>query len=770
MPAPNIATSKVDSGLEGVGEVPWGTHICHVYSAAAELSDALAAYFAAGLQNGERCVWIASRPLDESRARAVMAQAVPSLAHYEARLQFQILCPWEFAPDNRRSDPEWLAANWLAREEDALADGFAGLRVSVNATAFDELEPQELAGYEASLHRSLTDRRMLVLCSYPLARCASPDAIDGALCHDYAILHDGKRWKALESATALVSACAVRRETRESHARIRSPIRRRSRRLSTAIDVNERLGRLQEVTAALSKVHQADHLPDAITRIVCPAVGASSVLATGVELEDGAVRVLCGTGGFSDEDAYLDIATRLDNATWLHDREDVAKVFEPPPLGACSVAAIPFDIGARRPGCIVFGFKRGRSFRPASRALIADVAHQVGLTVERLLLLDHLERQHRRLERESRAKDDFLAMLGHELRNPLASIRTAVTLLGKDGADAERIARVMRIIERRTEHMARLVDGILEVSRMQRGKVELRLETTDLRDMIAEGIDEYRAQLSEHGLMLVADLPDEPVHVWADRMRLVQVIDNLVANAVRYTPSGGRVTVRLAKIAGHACLSVEDTGVGIDPCELPYVFEAFEQAAAADARGLGLGLALVRGIVECHGGQVSAESPGKGRGSRFRVRLPLSDAGCAARPTTPPIAPDVTPRRVLVVEDDTDMCDLLREVLESSGHTLSVAYDGEQALTVARESRPEVVLCDIGLPGEMDGYDVAAALRSDPTTPTLIVGLSGFGHQGDVRESPFDVHLTKPVDMDTLEDVLERAPQLGRSQSAAEEE
>ena len=354
----------------------------------------------------------------------------------------------------------------------------------------------------------------------------------------------------------------------------------------------------------------------------------------------------------------------------------------------------------------------------------------------------------------SRRKDEFLAMLGHELRNPLAPIRNASYVLRRTHSDDPRSAKATEIIDRQVSHLARIVDDLLEVSRIARGTLPIQRETIDWRGIVRETTEDYRAGFEVRGLELSVELPEAAVWVRGDRTRLAQVGGNLLANAQKFTDRGGRVVVRLVadEPGGLGSLAVDDTGIGMTPEVIARLFQPFGQGPQSSARtrgGFGMGLALVKGLVDLHQGQIDAASEGPGRGSRFRVRLPLVEApGVQAEPARP--APTAGGLHVLVIEDNHDTAESLRAMLEMSGLSVQVAYDGPSGLAAARTERPQVVLCDIGLPGAMDGYEVAGAIRADPSLRAVrLVALTGYGEQEDRRraeQAGFDSHLTKPAD------------------------
>ncbi len=359
-------------------------------------------------------------------------------------------------------------------------------------------------------------------------------------------------------------------------------------------------------------------------------------------------------------------------------------------------------------------------------------------------------------------------MLGHELRNRLGAIRTALQVIDHAGASPEEAARQRAIIDRQMRHLAHLVDDLLDVSRVLSGRIELDARRIDLNEIARQSLLALRGdtRMQEHDVSL--SVQAEPVEVLGDGTRLEQIVFNLLDNALKYTPAGGRVEMTVARDGGEGVIRVRDTGMGIAPEMLRHVFELFMRADAPLARsrgGLGLGLTLVHRLVELHGGRVSATSEGVGRGSEFVVSLPLiAPAAVAAGPAERVSVPPAPPRRVLVIEDNPDARNALRALLEVWGHQVEVAEDGPRGFEMALASRPDVVVVDIALPG-LDGYHVAHGLRTALGADTgLLVALTGRGQPDDRRralEAGFDLHLVKPVDPQVLSEALARAPGRG---------
>jgi signal transduction histidine kinase/ActR/RegA family two-component response regulator len=377
------------------------------------------------------------------------------------------------------------------------------------------------------------------------------------------------------------------------------------------------------------------------------------------------------------------------------------------------------------------------------------------------------------LERADRAKGELLSMLAHELRNPLGTISNALQVLRLKGEGDQAARRAIDAAERQVLHQALLIDDLLEASRVTRGEVELHCEDLDLAALVRETAEGHREALQEAGLTLELDLPDGPLQVRGDPLRLSQVVSNLLDNAAKFTPAGGRVSVHAARATGgrRAEIRVRDTGAGIPVEELPFVFEVFTQGDQSLDRsrgGLGVGLAVVKGLIEMHGGEVEARSEGAGKGSELMLRLPLDPA--AAQPETPPDngerkAAANGARKVLLVEDNPDAAATMRDFLELSGHEVELAANGTDGVEAARHFHPEVVLCDLGLPG-MTGFEVAAELRRDPATrEARLIAVTGYGREEDRRrskEAGFDLHLTKPVDPVQLRNLLREGPEGAR--------
>ncbi|QKT03466.1 MEDS domain-containing protein [Ectothiorhodospiraceae bacterium 2226] len=940
-------SGKVPSGLPALQDVAWGTHVCHFYRSEAELREPLVAFFRVGLAQGDKCLWVCGQPLEVDQARAALAEVVPDLAERERSGQIRLL-------DHARWYGEIAAGSkvlqaWLDLEEEALSEGYRGLRITGNVFWLERGDWASFAEYEAAVHEAFHSRRILALCSYPLDRCSADDVLEVLQNHECALVSRGGRWEPVHTATQLLAAVNQReassppRPDHEVHffreaaypadciaaflagtapgaravlvppcrlaplrdalhargvdpasvqfidaeqllaelgwpeavdvARLRPALEalvkrlqgsghqarlygevvdvlvrggrtpsalelediwnhlqrrydfalwcgyeqaafergdtrayasvcaahgelhavaatddkllsraylaevrerqahedERRRLLRLERDASTRLALLQHITSELSSAASVFDIGVVICNTLRERVGATAVLMVapyGEELRtvkyDGlapAVAERFVTGPLHAPLPVTD-AFHASEAVWLHNAAQIKAHYPGLPTESRAIAALPLMVGGRTLAAIAMGFATPQDFDAAQRALLEDIAVQAALAVERAQLYEEAARERQRAEHAAQAKDRFLAMLGHELRNPLAALSSAAEVLVRTGLRPDVVARTQSALQRQVAHMTRLVDDLLDVQRIVAGKVFLEVATVDLRDLLTEILQDRRAPVQARELQLVASLPDESVWVTGDRVRLAQVFDNLLTNAIKFTDPGGTLTVAMDRAQDEVTVTVRDTGAGIEAELLPHVFSPFRQVRQGLARtagGLGLGLALVKGLVELHRGSVTAASPGPGAGSEFVVRLPLTQPGQVAAPQTPRSHEAV---QVLVVEDNPDAAEMLAEMLRLGGHEVNLCDNGEDAMRRLRQEPPQLLLCDIGLPGALNGYDIARAVRGDPRLGGMfLVALTGYGGPGDVAEAldaGFDMHLTKPMRAEAVEEVLSR--------------
>ncbi|MFP5289133.1 MAG: ATP-binding protein, partial [Thermoanaerobaculia bacterium] len=419
--------------------------------------------------------------------------------------------------------------------------------------------------------------------------------------------------------------------------------------------------------------------------------------------------------------------------------------------GAACLAIVPMGRDGDC-GYVVAGSRQPGFPTQVDRLLLGVGANQATVALQR-------KRAEAVLQETDRRKDEFLAILAHELRNPLAPLRNALQVMRLAGTDLETLERTRGMMERQVQQMVRLIDDLLDVSRITRGKIELRKERVDLSEVVRDALETCRPLIEAAGHELKVILPPEPIALDADPTRLAQVFSNLLNNAAKYTPRGGSILLSAEREEDGVLVRVRDTGIGIPADMLPRIFEMFTQVDRSLERtqgGLGIGLSLVRGLVELHGGSVEARSEGLGRGSELLVRLPVHpparpdrDAPGGSRPAAPPR------RRILVVDDNRDAADSLALLLTLQGSEVRTAYDGLEAVEAAAEFHPDIVLSDLGMP-RMNGYDAAQRIR-ERCPGVVLVAMTGWGQEEDKRrssEAGIDFHLVKPVDLETLEQLL----------------
>jgi signal transduction histidine kinase/ActR/RegA family two-component response regulator len=415
-------------------------------------------------------------------------------------------------------------------------------------------------------------------------------------------------------------------------------------------------------------------------------------------------------------------------------------------IGIKAIICCPLVKGGRLVAMMAVHQREPRAWSGDEVALVEAVVERCWAHIERVRGAEALVEADRR-------KSEFLAMLAHELRNPLAPIRNGLELLRIGTTKPELQANVRAMMERQVGHMVHLINDLLDIARVSSGKVVLKVEPLDVQAVVASAVETSLPRIEAGSHTLEVDLPPETLPVEGDAVRLSQVLGNLLSNAAKYTPQGGRITVSARREGMEAVIAVSDTGIGIAAESLPDVFEMFTQVSRSIDRargGLGIGLALVRHLMQLHGGSVSAASAGINRGSTFTVRLPLGSAGAGQAPQAPFSAParPARPQRVLVADDNLDAADTLSALLRLDGHLVQVAHDGAQAVRMAESFRPEIAFLDIGMP-RLDGYGAARAIRALPGLPGLrLVALTGWGAQEDrrrSREAGFDAHLLKPA-------------------------
>jgi signal transduction histidine kinase len=454
--------------------------------------------------------------------------------------------------------------------------------------------------------------------------------------------------------------------------------------------------------------------------------------------------------------------------TGVHDTEfDRLKGYK---LGAVDYVSIPIvpEILRSKVSVLVELYCQRRELQLLNRNLAAaNTTLQAEKTRELEIVNRNLQQANNALQDADRHKDEFIAILAHELRNPLAPIRSAVEIMARLQIEDRRFNWSRDVIERQVTHLSRLVDDLLDVSRITRGTINLNKEPFQVGTLLTRAVESAQPLITERNHQLSVECPDDTVVIDGDLIRLVQVLSNLLNNAAKYMNPGGRIHV-VAVVHGSTLeFRVKDNGVGMAPESLPKLFNLFSRIDGRtdwSPSGLGIGLALVRQLIELHGGTVSAASAGLNRGSEFTVRLPLKENATAetiGEPSDSQQADGQSPRRVLLADDNTDALDSLAMLFELAGHEVRKAADGAEALKAAAAWRPELALLDIGMPG-LSGYDVARRIRAESWgTGIMLIAVSGWGQAEDrqrAEASGFDLHFAKPIGFDVIADVLAKLP------------
>jgi signal transduction histidine kinase/CheY-like chemotaxis protein len=491
------------------------------------------------------------------------------------------------------------------------------------------------------------------------------------------------------------------------------------------------------------------------TQLACDILTSHGILAEACEgIQDLATRILEGAGAalVTEESLTAPAIAVLAEAVERQPRwsEFPIMIFTSELTSDAHVRSIE-QLGTRASVTLIDRPVHIKTLVSAARSVLRAREHQYEIR-------DLLEE----LEERVRERDQFLALLGHELRNPLYAIVLAAEESGEE--DLELLRSKMSVIERQARRLRRLVDDLLDVARVTRGKIELRTRKKDLREVVRRCIEEMQPTVERSGITLTMELAEAPVPVDVDEVRMEQVLTNLVTNSMKYSPPGGQIEVIVGSDDDGAFFCVRDDGDGIEPEVLPHIFDLFAQASTrkdVHQGGLGIGLTLVRSLVELHGGTVAAESDGPGMGCTMIVRLPLAEGTISAPVKAASDGRSSRPaamRRIVIVEDNEDIRALLSAGLTRLGHQVETAGDGPGALELVAETRPDVALIDIGLPG-LNGHEVARRIRSEVSHPILLVALTGYGQPEDreqALEAGFDEHLTKPIDIRRLQKLIER--------------
>lgn len=808
------------SGLDAVGEIPWGTHFCHFYATREDLTDILVPYFREGLRSNEFCMWVASEPLAADQARSALRAAIPDLDGCLARGQVEILDYKQWYTKSGGFDGAAVSQGWARKLDQALKRGFEGMRVTGNTFWLEEEIWQDFKHYEENIHSTIEGLPILALSAYSLEKCSVGKILDVAAIHDFALVRNAGRWERIRSVAH--DAELALRESRERLARFAEMsfegivISEHGR----IVDCNEQFAQklgyaVQELKGAaiaqLAAPEYREHVADGIRRGLDSQDEYEMLHKDGSRISVEVRGKSCPTNRSQRYSAVRDITDWKRAEAVLKESEERFRAM---------IQAIPsltfegdmegFNTFVSDAWCAYTGMsaeqarglgwldavhpedrlqlrarwldatRTGGVFESQHRLKAADGGYRwfIGRAVPTrdaqgntvrwsgsLTDIEDLVTAEQSLLNASRRKTEFIATLAHELRNPLAPIRNAVHILKRFEPQDPVLLRARDMIDRQVTHMVRLIDDLLDVGRINCGRLELRKERADLATLLEHAVEAARPHLDQAGHRLSLSLPPRPVHLDADPVRLTQVFLNLLNNAAKYTEPGGCIELEAGLEADGVVVKVRDNGIGIAEENLPHLFEMFAQTTDALERaqgGLGIGLALARGLVEMHGGSISAHSEAVGKGSEFVVRLPALPE--KAEPAGGEVA-DHKPEavggmRILVVDDNEAITESLTMLLALDDNEIETANDGLAAIEAAASFRPDVILLDIGLP-RLDGYATCRRIRSQPGAGRpLIFALTGWGQEEDRRkshEAGFDGHLVKPVDPAELLELLAEA-------------
>lgn len=809
------------TGIETIGALPWGTHFCQFYATPQDLLETLVPYFREGLAANEFCMWVTSAPLKTEEAKAALRAAVPDLDERLARGQIEILDHDQWYTRSGSFDAEWVIQNWTEKLQKALLRGFSGLRLTGNTFWLEDAEWEDFKQYENAVHRIIGGLPVLALCSYSLDRCGPREILDVVANHEFALIRRGGEWETLRGVEH--QAEQALRESRERLAHFAAIvfegvlISENGR----VVDCNEQYAQMLGYSIQELKGMPIENLvaPEDRERVIGNIrLGRESHVEHAAIRKDGS-RILVETRGRNSplnpvqrytvlrditvrkqaelelresEERFRAMVQAVPSLTFEGDAEGLstfvseswcaytgmseeetrgwgwAKALHPED----SEAAAARWAAAARTGSPFESTHRLRAADGSYRWFIGRALPTRGADGEivrwsgSLTDIDDLVRAEQSLLEASRRKDEFLAMLAHELRNPLAPIRNAAHVLGRLGLEEPRVKWAREVIEGQVAHLARLVDDLLDVSRIVRGKITLKKEEIDFATLAERALEAVQPLIESKRHRLVVRLPKEPVRLEADPVRLSQVLLNLLDNAAKYNPDGGRIEFE-ARVEGREIeVQVKDDGIGVSAELLPHIFELFQQGERTLDRaqgGLGIGLTLVQRLVEMHGGRVEARSEGPGQGAVFILRLPIKLA-----PSASPMHGQEEKKscasgmRVLVVDDDLAVADSTAVLLELDGHEVRLAHSGHAALELVPLFRPQVVLLDIGLEG-MDGFETAKRLRQLPEGRSLcLMAVTGYGDEETktaALAAGCDCHLVKPVRIDLLTGLLAEVSQ-----------
>jgi signal transduction histidine kinase len=747
-----MSSSYAPSGIACYGDLTWGAHFCHLYETPEDLIETLVPFFVAGLANHEQCVWITSQPLGVADATAALAARVPDLAARIADGQILIIDHVDWFARVGGADADTLLRTWTEAEQEALARGYKGVRATGNVSFLQTREGwSDFESFEARVTEAFAGKKLLALCSYHIGTAHACDVLDVVRNHQFALARRKGAWEIIEGSAV--------KEARDLEAQL----------------ADARL--LQDISATIVQEEEVDVLYQKLIDAAATVTRSDFASLQRFRPEPGTPGKLdlLAHRGFTPHAARTWATVRIDSNTpcgeALRTRERViapdleecglpapsVEAFRQTGIRSCQTTPL-HSRGGTLVGMISTHWRQPHAPSERDLHMLDVIARQAADLIERNQSAEALRAYTEELLEADRRKDEFLAMLAHELRNPLAPIRTGLEVLS--GSSPEAIPRVVAMMDRQLGHLVNLVDDLLDVSRVSRGKITLKTERVAVSAVIESALETSRPLVERGNHKLTVTAPGQPLWLDADPTRISQVISNIVNNAAKYTPDGGEIRIFAERVAERVEIRVADNGIGIATAMQPRVFELFAQVGDSLDRaqgGLGIGLSLAKKLVELHGGSITVESDGPGRGATFTVQLPLAQAPDESKSRGPGVTGGAPRHRVLIVDDNVDAATMLSMLLDAAGHITHVVNDSTLAVSAARGFRPDVAFLDLGMP-QLDGYEVARQLRDHPELArTVLVALTGWGAEEDrerSRAAGFDHHLTKPVPVRAIQEML----------------
>jgi signal transduction histidine kinase/ActR/RegA family two-component response regulator len=795
-------SANAPSGISCCGELHWGAHFCHLYETREDLIETLVPFFSTGLTNNEKCLWVTSSPLNAADATAALAERTPNLQHYLNSGQIQIVDYADWYTRLGKMDTDSLLQGWIVAEQQALAAGFSGLRVTGNATFIKSREEWcAFENYEARVTETFAGRRIIALCSYHLDMTDGREVLDIVRNHQFAIARREGDWQRIENPAIKLAKQELHRANLELEQRVSerttelrdalAKVEEQKRELETVLQMrNESQRQLEAELADTRLLHSISATlinEGVVGDFYQKLVDAAAMLMRSdfasmqrFDPERGALQLIAHKGFSVEALAFWEWVPPLRPCACglaLHRQERcivpdyeawefVAGSNELAAFRAAGVRAVQSTPLLSRSGILVgmISTHWKHPHQPSERdlRLLDIIARQAADLIERNAADEAMQEQAKRLWEADRHKDVFLATLAHELRNPLAPIQNGLSLL-KIGKP-ENTPRVLAMMERQLSHMVRLIDELLDVSRVSRGMVTLKRKQMKLNTAIDSAIETSRPLLDIGRHQLTVIVPDNPIWLDADATRVAQILSNLLNNAARYTPEGGRIELAAETVGAEVRIRITDNGIGIPAEMLEKVFDLFtrvDEAAERSQNGLGVGLSLAKQLTELHGGSITVASEGLGRGATFTICLPVSDAPHELRSPNDSeshiAGGSIT--RILIVDDNKDAAETLALLLEDWGYQTRVVCEAPKALHAALDFQPDVAFLDLGMP-ELNGFDLARQLRGQPAlTSVALVALSGWGTEEDRtrgQHAGIDHHLTKPVLMEEIQGILRK--------------